>query len=660
MARNAQGSRIVRLAGGAVLLWVVTVGCGKTGGTAKKQDAGSGAGGSSSDAATTSPGVGTGGSVAADAGVDRSASGGTVTSTGGGAGGGGGASTTSASGGATSSSGGAGRTGTGGLPGPGGLPSTGGVSGTGGAGGATGAPPEARDGGVDPTDAPSSVNGIQDYCAAWTKTVCAVEVACCKARGYKVSVNWCPVPSPLAYFPQQPVCSGKLVPSDNFNNASAQACIDAQAQLFAGCAPARRDSAAQAAAIASCEQIAPKPLPTSGQCNPELGCAAPVGKVSVCYYAPGSGGIAECSPPSTPLLEGERCNNEAVACAAGLVCGPAITCIPPLADGQACQQGVQCRSGYCDGVCASPPPIADSRCKELEQLASHALYMNTGGGTHVTVTKSRLVWLGYSGAKGEFLHHAPKDGSGPVMHLTPQAVRTYPTVELIADDDDVYDFDKGVVGRVALADGARQSLADVGFAGQMDVRDGNDLIVVGDYCNRMARVSVVDGSVTHHPGKHEGMADSQTPHAAVDDQAVYCTNGARITRFGRNGSFAVLTEQAVPSLGWTVELRAFGGRLYFWAGGDSVKDKELMRILDLGTGTISLVTPPSALGSEVATDLGKGLLFWGTATDVQQYAPASGAAVVVATPVPIAQQLALDESFFYWFNGDGLYRSPRP
>jgi hypothetical protein len=85
-----------------------------------------------------------------------------------------------------------------------------------------------------------------------------------------------------------------------------------------------------------------------------------------------------------------------------------------------------------------------------------------------------------------------------------------------------------------------------------------------------------------------------------------------------------------------------------------------MRILDLGTGTISLLTPPSALGSKMAADPGKGLLSWGTKTGIQQYAPASGAAVVVETTVPIPQQLAVDESFFCWISGNGIYRLARP
>jgi hypothetical protein len=663
MADKAWRRGSSQLAGTALLLWGVAVGCGKTEASAKKSDAGSG-GAFLADASQ-----GSGGSAA---GADGSASGGTGPASTGGAGGAGGVSTMptagggtglastgggpgeggsapplTASGGSTSSSGGAGRTGSGGR------------LGSGGAAGATGAPPESRDGAAGAADAPASVNGIQDFCATWSKTVCAIEVECCQARGFKASVEWCPIPSRPTYLVQQPECSGKLVAPDNFDDAAAQACIDAQPQLFAGCAPARRDSAAHAAAVASCEHIAPRPLPTSGPCDPDLGCAAPAGMVSVCYYTPGSGGIPECSPPATPLGEGERCNSEASGCADGLVCGPALTCTPPLADGQTCANNSQCASGFCNDVCGSPPPIADSRCQELQQLANYALYMNVGNGTNVTATKRRLVWLGYYGAHGEFLHHAPKDGSGPVVHLTPESVHTYPNVQLIADDDFVYDIDKGVVGRISLDDGSRKDLADVGFAGYLQAKDGDDLIVVADYCNRLARVSVIDGSVALHPGKYETNANDKTPLVAVDDQAVYCANGTRITRFGRGGDFATVTQEAVSKLGWTVGLQAFDERLYYWAGGDSTADKGMLRVLDLATGTIALVTPPSTPASLTTADPAKGLLLWASAGGIQQYAPASGTAVMVATPVNVGQP-AFDEAYFYWISGSGLYRWPRP
>jgi hypothetical protein len=669
MGDKAQRRRAIRLVGTALLAWGAAVGCSKTGSSAKKSDAGSG-GASLADA---SLGTGAGGAGGSDADAGWSASGGTtVTSTGGAGGGAGGVSTVAtasggtgaastggrpgdggstppltASGGSTSSLGGAGRTGSGGR------------LGSGGAAGATVAPPETRDGAANPADAPASVNGIQDFCATWTETVCAIEVECCQARGFKASVEWCPVPSRPTYLVQQPVCSGKLPAPDNFDNAAAQACLDAQAQLFAGCAPARRDSAAHAAAVASCEHIAPKPLPTSGFCDINLGCAAPAGMVSVCYYGPGSGGIAECSAPKPPLGEGEPCDSEPSGCADGLVCGPARTCTPPLGDGQSCAKSSQCASGFCKDVCGAPPPIADSRCEELQQLASYALYMNVGNGTNVAVTKSRLVWIGYYGPGGEFLHHAPKDGSGKVVHLTPEMVHISTNVQLIADDDYVYDIDKGVVGRTSLADGSHRDLADVGFAGYLQARDGNDLIVVADYCSRMARVSVVDGSVALHPGKYESDANDKNPLAAVDDQAVYCANGTRITRFGRDGAFATVTQEAVSKLGWTVGLQALGGRLYYWAAGDSATDKGMLHVLEPSAGKITLVTPPSTPASLTIADPGKGLLLWASAGGIQQYAPASGTAVVVATPVNVGQP-AFDEAYFYWINGSGLYRWPRP
>ncbi|MBN2574990.1 MAG: hypothetical protein JXP73_10545 [Deltaproteobacteria bacterium] len=605
----------------------------------------------------------------ADAGQDVAASGGTSLASGGGGagrGGGGGGGTTgsrssssggvpsssggvpSSSGGVPSSTGGAGRTGTGGSPG------------SGGAAGGTGAPPETRDGGAGEAGAPVDPDGLLDYCEAWTRAVCAIEVECCQARGFEASVEWCPVPARPTSFVLQPSCTGKLVTPDDFDAAAARACVDLQPQLFAGCRLARRDSDAYAAAMASCAQVAPPDLLEPGQiCYTNLPCAAPPGMVSVCYYEPGSGGIGECSEPVIPPGEGEPCE-AAIGCAPDLVCGTAGTCTSPLADGEPCWAAAQCSSGYCDSVCAEPPPIPDSRCETLQQLAKYALYMNVGNGSRVTATETRLVWLGYYGPRGEILHHAPKDGRGPVVHLTPEAVHHSTNVDLVADDDYVYDIDNGVVGRVSLADGSRAALADVGFDGTLAAKRGDDLVIVADYCNRMARVSAASGAVALHPGQHATNRDSQTPQAAADDDAVYCANGRRITRFGDDGGFAVITEEAVSSIGWTTGIQALGGKLYYWASGDSVEDKGLLRILDPGTGQITLVTPPSAPLTMMAADPAKGLLLWGTEDGIQQYAPGSGASVLAEPPVPVGRQVALDEAYFYWIHEDGIYRWPRP
>lgn len=518
---------------------------------------------------------------------------------------------------------------------------------------------DARDGSATWADVPTGENGMNDFCSAWTKTVCAIEVDCCRARGFGASVDWCPVPSRPRYFVEQPTCVGKLVTPEDFDVVAAQSCVEIQPQLLAGCAPARRDSAVHAAAIASCERIAPKPLSAPGFCTPGLPCPAPYGMVSVCYTPPGSGGIPECSAPMPPRLEGEACTLE-IACADGLVCGPGGTCTPPLSDGDRCTNAVQCRSGYCDRVCGEPPAIADSRCQDLERLARYALYLNVGNGSVVTVTDHRLVWLGYYGPRGEYLHHATKDGTGPVVHLAPQVVHRYSNLALIADDDHVYDIDKGVIGRIALADGSRQDLATVDFDGHLEAKDGDDLIVVEDYCNRMARVSVVDGRVVLHPGRHEVNQDDRTPKVAVDDQAIYCANGRRITRFAHNGNFSLVTEEAVSSLGWTIGLQAFGGRLYYWPAGDSVMDKGFLRTLDLGTGRLSLVTPPSTPAGGTIADSVKGLLFWPTANGIQQYAPDSGAAVLIELPLPAGKSIAMDEAFVYWIHQNGVYRWPRP
>jgi hypothetical protein len=65
-------------------------------------------------------------------------------------------------------------------------------------------------------------------------------------------------------------------------------------------------------------------------------------------------------------------------------------------------------------------------------------------------------------------------------------------------------------------------------------------------------------------------------------------------------------------------------------------------------------TPTSLTVAEPA----KGLLWWATASGIQQYAPGTGAATLIETPVRVGQP-TLDEVYFYWINGSGLYRWPR-
>lgn len=56
----------------------------------------------------------------------------------------------------------------------------------------------------------------------------------------------------------------------------------------------------------------------------------------------------------------------------------------------------------------------------------------------------------------------------------------------------------------------------------------------------------------------------------------------------------------------TAGLQAFGGSLYYWTSGDSVEDKGLLRILDIATGQIALVTPPSDPMTMIAADAARG------------------------------------------------------
>ncbi len=518
-----------------------------------------------------------------------------------------------------------------------------------------------RDGGAMATasdpDAANMAEPLVAFCAAWQNAVCEIEVDCCASRGYEVSLEVCTLPNRAEYLLQQPICSGWLQTPENFDADAASRCVELVPEFYADCRPAARDTEVFEQVTASCEMIAPQPYPEPGQVCSALPCQAPSGMVSVCDYTPGSGGISECFPPVPAQPMGAECGFD-VYCDVDLVCVDG-TCVRPLARDAACSVDAHCESGYCDGVCTDAPPIGDARCELMQHLERHALYVEEGVGQTLAVNSDRVVWPGYYGPRGEKLHHAPKDGTGPIVHLTPEGSYLSPTFPLV-DESYAYEITDGIVDRTDLDDGSREVLADVGFTHSQLVEFwGDELLLVDGMCSRVSWLSTRTGELREHPESRDDVGSSNYAYAAVDDVAAYCARDRRIVRFDHDGHFATITEEAVEPRGWVWKLVAVDGLLYYMVAGDPIEDRDQPRVIDPNTGEVTKLTPPTPLTSMFA-DQTTAELFWTAERSIVRYSVRTDSFDTIELPAPTSTNLAFDSDHFYWRFEQGIYRWPRP
>lgn len=195
------------------------------------------------------------------------------------------------------------------------------------------------------------------FCADVSVATCNAFASCCN-----LSVDACEVADEAQCMKSGPHLSEA---GQQFNSASAQACIAGIPSLITGCAVVPSSSPQYQATEQACRSVIVGTLPIGSDCSSGI-CASQPGSVVYCSSDPS--GSSRCT--AAPLLhQGDACDFTTQRdCASGLYCdinGTMGQCVPLKDVGATCSRPIECTSQICtNSTCVEQ--TLDSYCQTLK------------------------------------------------------------------------------------------------------------------------------------------------------------------------------------------------------------------------------------------------------------------------------------------------------